>query len=193
MSRFGVCFEGMTDSAVAWEKSISSCRRMLATWLRDSADSRQIVAELLQTIEELDRIHKSSVAPTPGSGQSRSKSAASPSNAPGRFRIERTNRGSYLAEHFSSARLPFRCPEPIYFTTAKVLGNAKNAVSFDEILQAVRTAEKDTLPDYLVRVCIRFWLTGKSPLIQKVRSSYRPIHPGTFVRDAKRAWQKLAD
>jgi hypothetical protein len=182
------------DAAAGWEKIIGTCRRHLARWLRGSAESRQTVAEILESLEELDRLYRLSVRAQTEARQPAVIGERRPSrrDLSKRFQVERTHRGLFLAEHFSSTRLPFRCPEAIYFAVVKVLESARAPVSFDVVLQKVRAASKDPLPDYLVRVCIRFWLATKPPLIEKVRACYRPLHPTRFAREAKRVWDKLA-
>lgn len=49
------------------------------------------------------------------------------------------------------------------------------------------------VPDYLIRICIRFWMGVRPALVVKIRIRYRPIRLSTFARDARRAWRQLAD
>ena len=152
-------------------------------WLKDSAQSRETVAEVLEGLEELVRLHRAGIDTGPnrpgGGGAEATLTRLDPAK---RFQVEGTIRGLSLAEHFSSARLPFRCPEDAYFATAKIMAQARSSTSFDAILQKVRSATQEPLPDYLVRVCIRFWTAQKPPLIEKVRARFCPVRPPQFRR-----------
>lgn len=183
------------NAAGSWEQTMARCRRLLARWLRDSSGSRSAVADILEALEELDRLYRSVIAAEAVSARPPKLGDRQPSrrDLAKRFQVERTHRGLYLAERFSSTRLPFRCPEHIYFAVIKVMEANRSPTSFEAILGKVRAMAKEALPDYLPRVCIRFWLATQPPLLEKVRACYRPIHPSQFGRDARRAWKELAD
>ncbi len=182
----------------SWDEVVSRRRMRLIGLLRQSAEGSEILAEALEALEELDRLHRSfgpaereRVGQDASAGRGRRRQR--PAETASRFQVEQTRRGSYLAEHFSTNRQPFRCPEEMYNKTAAVLAKVKKPISFEEILANVRRAAEDALPDYLVRVCLRFWQSTDPPLVKKHRARYRPGRASQFRRDAHQAWNKLVN
>lgn len=190
----------MAGQSANWDEAVARRRGRLIELLRKAAEPNEVLAEAMAAIEELDQLHRAVSPPRSERGSSadhasvsrqRGRTAAKPAGT--RFVVERTRRGLFLTEHFSSDRLPFRCPESIYEAAIRVMEALRAPVPFEELFSAVRKSSGQSLPDYLVRVCIRFWLSSTPQLIEKVNARYRPIRPAQFGREARRAWKQLAD
>jgi len=86
-----------------------------------------------------------------------------------------------------------RCPQRIYDAPVAEMSEIAEPVQFPALLQGLAARTGKELPDYLIRLCIRFWMGVKPALVEKIRTRYRPIRRSTFARDARRAWRQLAD
>lgn len=181
-----------------WDNAIARRRGRLIELLRKAAEPNEVLAEAMAAIEELEQLHRADTPVRQGRIEPASRAGGVPRRGrspepAARFVVERTRRGAYLTEHFSSARLPFRCPESVYEAAVQVMDEIRKPTPFEEILFAVRKSSGQSLPDYLLRVCIRFWLSAEPPLIEKVHARYRPTRPAQFGREARRAWKQLAE
>lgn len=84
------------------------------------------------------------------------------------------------------------CPQEVYDALVAEMTEVAEPVQFPALLQGVAARIGKEVPDYLIRLCIRFWMGVKPALVEKIRTRYRPIRPSTFARDARRAWRQLA-
>ena len=100
-------------------------------------------------------------------------------------------RGPALSEYFAQDRPPFRCDRPVYDAVAGVLAEQTESVRIEHLLRGVRKNYRADLPDYLVRECLRFWLSRDPPLIEKVGTRYIAVYPKTLRREASKDWNAL--
>ena len=177
----------------SWDHQISKGRRLLLDWSRKSTDSRDTVIAVLDCLEELDGLYRAALGPAGPTGSVGRKRRQAGVGHSTRYTVEKTRHGYFLTERFSSSRLPFRVPQDIYDKTLQQMGKVRSPIAFDELLTSVRRDSRDTLPDYLIRVCLRFWLNQEPPLVEKTHARYRPLHAGKFPQEARRAWKQLAD
>ncbi|MGB9624783.1 MAG: hypothetical protein ACPMAQ_07960 [Phycisphaerae bacterium] len=98
-----------------------------------------------------------------------------------------------MAEYREGGRQAYLCPQEVYDALVTEMSEIAEPVQFPALLQGVAARTGKELPDYLIRLCIRFWMGVKPALVEKIRTRYRPIRPSTFARDARRAWRQLAD
>ncbi|HZZ43881.1 MAG TPA: hypothetical protein VFE58_13170 [Tepidisphaeraceae bacterium] len=95
-----------------------------------------------------------------------------------------------LIELREGANQPFRCPQTIYSKTASCLaGIGDTDILFEDILANVRKQLKDPrLPDYQVRVCLRFWRRQSPPLLKRISGRYKPAVK-RFLSATDSAWE----
>lgn len=151
------------------------------------------VAEALDLLEQLDQEFKGTESTGGPEPRWIKVSGVHPRNQPKTYRVEHRGGASFLAEHREGGRQAFLCPEEVYDALAKVFAGATEPRHFDAI-QANRGQELgEVTPDYLPRMCVRFWLNTDPPLLEKVRTRYRAVRRSSMVRDAGTEWRRLAD
>jgi hypothetical protein len=179
-----------------WDELIGRISFLVAQHLSESGERRGVAAEILRCLGALGEIHRAAVAGTTGKPQD--AVGQTPSRPRGQrrgantYRIERLSRGLYLAEYRSLERQPFRCPQDTYEAAARVVARHGVPASFGELHAEVSKEMSRPQPDYLLRTCLRFWLSSDPPLVHKVRSRYGPARRSTFARDARALWADLA-
>lgn len=89
-------------------------------------------------------------------------------------------------------RQPFRCPQDAYETAVRVVARQDAPTSFGALHGEMNKEMGGPQPDYLLRTCLRFWLSTAPALVQKIRSRYGPIRRSSFARDARARWAELA-
>lgn len=72
------------------------------------------------------------------------------------------------------------------------MGRLKTPVQSEDLLARVSKIAGRPVPDYLPRVCLRFWLSLDPPLIKKDRTAYGSATKSSFENAARRAWRELA-
>lgn len=153
--------------------------------LRRSAKLGQPFAEIVELLDQLDAAHRASRST--GSGVQ-----AASRNRPKRYCIEERRRGAFLVEHREGGRQPFCCPKQIYDVVADAVGRLETTAQSEDLLAKVSKIAERPVPDYLPRVCLRFWLSLDTPLIKKDRTAYGPATKSSFENAARRAWRELA-
>ncbi len=68
-----------------------------------------------------------------------------------------------------------------------------NWTQFDDLKNLVGERTGHSQPDYLIRLCLRFWLSTDPPIVEKDRTFYRVGVRGSFKNAAKRAWRELEE
>jgi len=97
--------------------------------------------------------------------------------------------GIALSEHRSSGAAPFRCPKPVYDLIAEVINDAPESFRFNDVYEEVKTRLGEEVPDYQVRVTIRFLIhTGA---IKHYKAKFINEQKRSFRRIAKEAWDDL--
>ena len=168
-----------------WPAAMSRIRSVLMGMLRRSARLGQPIAEIVELLDQLDAAHRQ--AQSTGSG------VHVPSrNKPKLYCIEERRRGTFLVEHREGGRQPFCCPKQIYDVVAGAVGRLETTVQSEDLLAKVSKIAGRPVPDYLPRVCLRFWLSLDPPLIKKDRTSSGPATKSSFENAARRAWRELA-
>jgi len=111
---------------------------------------------------------------------------------PKRYTVEKRRRGSYLCEYRIGGRAqPFCCPREDYDATAETMASLDDWTQFDDIKNLVSGRTGHTQPDYLIRLCLRFWQAVNPSIVEKDRTFYRASARGSFRNAAKRAWRNL--
>jgi hypothetical protein len=180
----------MPDRRAIWAKNIARVRQLLTRVLRESAESREPVAEIFDLLEKLDHDFRTVTDDTTINDVSKEKGRYR-RNKPKKYQIERHRGGYFLAEHRVGGRQPYLCPRDVYEAFTVVMAETKEPTHFEVLLEAVNEQLGRATPDYLLRVCIRFWMSADQPLIERTRTRYKPVRLSTFASDAKRLWRKL--
>jgi hypothetical protein len=174
-----------------WARDIGRIRQLLSQLLRECAESREPVAEILDLLEKLETALRSAPA-AGGSGETGPAEPRHRRNKPKTYRVEHHGNVAYLAEYREGGRQPYLCPQTVYDDLAAKMAEASEPAHFEVLLEAVSESPGRHPPDYLLRMCIRFWMGSNPPLVEKVRTRYRPIRPSKFVQESRRAWRQLA-
>ena len=168
-----------------WPAVMSRIRSVLMDMLRRSTKLGQPIAEIVELLDQLDHAHQA--ARSMGAA-----AQASSRNKPKRYGIENRRRGAFLVEHREGGKQPFCCPRQLYDVVADAVGRLERTVQSEALLAKVSRIAGRRVPDYLPRVCLRFWLSLDPPLIKKVRTAYGPAIKFSFENAARRAWRELA-
>lgn len=180
-----------------WDELIGRISSLVTQHLGEPGDRRGVAAEILRCLGALDEIHRAAVSGA--AGRPEGTVAQAPSRPRGRrhgsntYRIERLNRGLFLAEYRSLERQPFRCPQDAYEAAARIVARQNAPTSFGALHGELSKEMGGPQPDYLLRTCLRFWLNTNPPLVQKIRSRYGPVRRSSFARDARARWAELAE
>lgn len=168
----------------------ATIQEALAELLRTCPKSRRVVADILQWLEEIEQARSRPGRDRSGRGQSVSARRGAAIKG---YKIERGRNGEQLLiERRYDSPKDFRCGFDVYIATAETLtGAPKSGMSFDLILEGATTQLGWLPPEYLPRLCARFWSCRKKPIVVRSRARYQPIAPSKFVQQAKRAWHDL--
>ncbi len=110
-----------------------------------------------------------------------------------RYMIEKRRRGVYLCEYRIGGRAqPFCCPHEDYDLIAETLSGLDDWTQFDDVKTLIAERIGHVQPDYLIRLCLRFWQATDPPMVEKDRTFYRVSVRGNFRNAAKQAWRELA-
>jgi hypothetical protein len=173
-----------------WEAGIGRIRQLLSRLLRECAQSREPVAEIIEILEDLDSAWRSRPTAT-GAAEAGSPEPRHRRNKPKQYKVERHGNVWYLAEHREGGRQADLCPKEVYEALATEMAGIAEASPFAALLQRVSDRMETEIPEYLVRLCIRFWMTTEPPLVEKVRTRYRAIRPSRMLAEARRTWRQL--
>lgn len=180
------------DALVLWSRDLKQVRRILLRTLKASEKFRGPLTEALELLENLDdQLHVLADA----SGRRRQKTVQPLGRyQPKRYAIERRRRGIYLCEYRVGGRAQaFCCPQESYDATAETLATLDDWTQFDDVKSLVSNRTGHAQPDYLVRLCLRFWQATDPLIVEKDRTFYRSCVRGSFRKAAKRAWCALEE
>lgn len=170
-----------------WQDAVSRVRLSVTDLLRKAPGSGAAVADLLDRIEELDRIHREELA---AGGSIKSQRRRGRQNT---YRVVKGKDGAVL-EEIAEGRQPFRCPESVYNTLATVITDLKEPARFEDILRQVRKRTGElNLPDYQARMCLRLWISNAPQLVEKVGTRYGPKSGLNVRQEVRRVWRELVD
>ena len=178
------------DAMKRWSDDLKKVRRILLRALRASEKFRGPLTEVLELLENLDdQLHLLADVSKPR----RQKAVESIGRyQPKRYTVEERRRGFYLCEYRVGGRAqPFCCPRDDYDATAGILADLDDWTQFDDVKILVGDQTGYTQPDYLIRLCLRFWQTTDPPILERDRTFYRANVRGSFKNAATRAWRKL--
>jgi len=173
----------VTDLYDDWAEALAKLRQRLVQILRDPADAQANAADAIEDLDHLDRLFRQRRPVRRRQGEARTD------RPPNEYRIEAGKRGPCLGEYFAEDRPPFKCERRVYDGIAAALEGFSKPASVEELVRAARKTTRDDLPEYLVRQCLRFWLSREPALVEKVGTRYQPLDdlPG----GAKRVWAGL--
>lgn len=169
---------------------LKQVRRILLRTLRKSENFRGPLTEALELLENLD----DQLYVLADASESRRRKAVSflGRYQPKRYSVGKRRRGAYLCEYRVGGRSqPFCCPKEDYDVAAETLVELKDWAQFDDVKSLVSERTGHAQPDYLIRLCLRFWQAADPPIVEKDRTFYRSCVRGSFRNAAKRAWRKL--
>lgn len=179
------------DHAEAFDR----IRELLSDILSTHEGTGKPVAEIIRLLGQVQAdLRARAAAPVPQSSRPAGGSAgetAQERNKPKTYRVERHGNAWFLAEHREGGRQPFLCPQDVCDALAAVLAEATEPIHFEVMQEGLTRRLGRTPPDYLPRVCIRFWMSTDPPLVEKIRTRYRAIRPAKFIQEARRTWRGL--
>lgn len=172
--------------------AIKRIRRIILRVLKCSEGFRKPLTEVLELLDELDEQLESSA------GQSRSRSSKATSARtryqPKEYTVEQRRREQCLCEYRIGGRSqPFCCPRDVYEAIVEVLASNNDWIQFDDIRARAGENLDAIVPEYLPRVCLRFWQSTTPPIVEKNRTRYRSCASGSFKSAARRAWRELEE
>jgi hypothetical protein len=161
--------------------------RALLREIRDGKGPGDQLFEISERLVALDELYRAATGgEAPGA-----KSRRPPRLAGRKYQIDRVKGREYLAEYRASGQQPFRCPQQTYKSFAEILRKTATPTSFEDLLVQLRQLKDERVPDYLPRMCLRFWTTTSPPLVQRNRKRYAPVKRTGFKRQALEAWGEL--
>lgn len=108
------------------------------------------------------------------------------------YAVEPSRRGPALCEYRSSSARPFKVPKPVYDALVRVMSKAKAPIKFAQLDEALTDLIGETVPAYLPRSVIRFWVACN--LIEHRGARFAAKRPRAGFRSAARnAWGRVAD
>jgi hypothetical protein len=167
--------------------AIAKIRQLLAAWLKTSKDSREPVAEILLLLEPLDAFIR---RPTESRSDAKSSGVARDASGTSYTIVKKRNEDEILVEQREGSA-PFRCPHYVYILVVETLAKADPAFAFEELLGAVQKKLPE-VPDWQLRVVLRFLTNQQPPLVVRERTKYRGVRPAKLVSEAAAAWKSLA-
>lgn len=105
------------------------------------------------------------------------------------YSIERGRYGIALSEHRSGGAAPFRCPKTMYDLVSEVINDAPESFKFNLVYDEVEKRSGEEVPDYQVRVVIRFF--AHDGILKHSRARFTRDSKKSFRRAAKDAWDNL--
>jgi len=105
------------------------------------------------------------------------------------YSIENGRYGIALSEHRSGGTAPFRCPKPMYDLVAEVINDAPESFKFNRVYEQVQDRTGEEVPDYQVRVALRFFTHVGA--VKHSRARFTQDGKKSFRRIAKEAWDDL--
>lgn len=171
-----------------WAADLGLMRELLYGLLGSEDRSPEPIVEMLKI---LDRLEDGARAAALGPPTEQIVPAAPHfrRNKPKSYRIERRGNTSFLAEYRKGGRQPYLVPQDVYDALTAELAGSSEPAHFEILMEGVARRLGRAQPDYLLRTCIRFWMSTDPPLVEKIRTHYRAIRPATFLRDARKAWR----
>jgi len=152
------------------------------------------IAERLERLQQLCLSAASSAANTTaddGDDSSRGGGGQGYGRAKRYYRVNSV-RGLCLAEDWAEAKQPYFVPRSVYKKCAKVVGGCNKPVTFEAVVRKVRKVLPDT-PEYMLRVCLRFWRQADPPLVELIHRQYHVLVTDSFKPAAMGLWKRLAE
>lgn len=172
-----------------WQSKMARVYDLLRQFLDRHPEEKERVQQFARILGQIDGLYQAQGLTRPKPVQKRPRR-----NRPRQYQIvERIRGGAFLLEERQDGQQPFLVAEKVYEAVARAFAEFKEPRPFEELLRKANDYSGETLPDYLPRTCLRFWLWCQPPLARKDRARYAPGAPGRqFEAAAKLAWQELS-
>jgi hypothetical protein len=186
----------MADREDRWNATLGRMRDLLLRLSPRSAADRRAVAELLECFGAINEIYRTTAeqgnqAPVPAPVSEPGHRRRRTTDPAHRYVVEQTPRGNFLAEYRGPDKQPFRVPEDAYNAAARAMAEMHEPAPFEVILRRFRERADENLADYLLRICLRLWVSRNPPLVRHGRRRYSPVGHSTFAKQARRIWSQL--
>jgi hypothetical protein len=182
-----------TADISAARDALQRAHAALAELLSKHRDCGGPAAEILSALAEIERVIYDVGAPADGASSARAMLARQPGrNKPKRYAAQVLGGEEYLAEYREDDPRPFRTPKRVFDAVVTVLSKAKSPLLASELREAVGREVGDFVPEYLVRVCLRFLTSGDVELVHKHRTRYSAAQPRSLQQKARAAWAEAA-
>jgi len=169
---------------------LKKIRRILLRTLKASDRFRGPLSEALELLENIDDYFGTLTDDSKSIRQEKDKTFGRYQAK--RYTIEERRRGVYLCEYRIGGRAqPFCCPQEDYDLLAETLSGLNDWTQFDDVKSLIAKRIGHGQPDYLIRLCLRFWQATDPTIIEKDRTFYHVNVRGSFRNAAKRAWREL--
>jgi len=170
----------------------ASIQEALAELLRTCPKSRRVVADILQWLEQIQRQRTNADHAQPAGRRRQPRARRGAAIKGYKIELGRNDEETLIERRYDSPK-DFRCGYDVYIATAGTLAKApKGGMSFDAILEGATKQLGWQPPEYLPRLCARFWSFGKEPIVIRSRARYQPMASTKFLQQAKNTWRKLA-
>lgn len=174
----------MPEPHKRWQESMDRIGRLMGEIIEGMGPTAQAM-EVLQRLGALDEMYRSAI------GSDKPSPRRRPPAAGRRYQVDRNKGHEFLAEYRDPDQQPFRCPQETYRAFAGVMARIDTPASFEDLLEELRNETGEHIPDYLPRMCLRYWATCKPLLVERKRKRYRPVTRGSFRKAAQAAWDRL--
>lgn len=171
-----------------WYDNASVIRTALTRLLEKRAGGTREIADLMQRLDRLEGLYRDAV------GQSGGMASSSKNDKKPRYRRRFKQKQWHLAEARLSGGPDMLVPRQDYDYLLAILQPTKRAMSVEDLQKALaRKLHVKAVPDYRVRVVIRFWLSHDPPLVEKISTAYRPVEPKKFKPQSIQAFDALPE
>jgi len=107
---------------------------------------------------------------------------------PTTYSVEGSRRGPALCEYRSSSARPFKVPKPVYTALVQIMSKVTVPAKFSHLDETLEQILGETVPEYLPRSVIRFWIARD--LVEHSGARFAPKLKGVaFKRAAVDAWR----
>jgi hypothetical protein len=155
-------------------------RGALTRMLTDRTDLTHRVAETLEALDEGERLLDELAA-------DRLTASGVRRGVPKSYRVEKHDKEEFLAEKREGEDSPFRVSRGVYDALTTVMLRLKDFVRYDDIAKGVRKETAQAVPEYQIRMVLRFW--AERGAIERSRARYRRSASGEWPAVALEAWR----
>ncbi|MDZ4842024.1 MAG: hypothetical protein SH859_07775 [Hyphomicrobium aestuarii] len=174
-----------TTPTPSFPEALTRISQLAERGAQESRDSRNLFVEILALLPVIKGMSSQSRSTAPERRTRRGEAIES-------YAVETTKNGMFLVEYRTNSQ-PFRCPQCVFDALVTVAAEIDVPLDFIDLLLGVskELRSRDKIPDYQLRVAVRFLQGQQPPLLLRARSRYKPAASG-FHRAAYRAWRERA-